>query len=42
MRFFTEPRGKSSPRDGFIPAHGAMRKTVRFVSLGEAALKEAK
>jgi hypothetical protein len=26
-------REKSSPRDEFISAYGAMRKTVRFVSL---------
>jgi hypothetical protein len=30
-------REKSSPRDEFISAHGAMRKTARFVSLAGGA-----
>jgi hypothetical protein len=29
---FVAQREKSSPRDGFTPAPGAMRKTARFVS----------
>lgn len=35
-------REKSSPRNEFISLSGAMRKTARFVSFGEAVGKEDK
>jgi hypothetical protein len=38
----SEKREKSSRSDEFISAPRAMRKTARFVSLGEAANKEGK